>query len=219
MVQISIPMPTHPADTCEIISGPRRVVRDTVKAATMTLGGKLTVWLSTVAGGGVWAGLTPAGEHNFVTLASFSVAGALGGALIGVLLVAAFVWLTPWKLKLHWTSSAEKTGLTQGQVPHTRLVLISNCQHSVKDLTCTVTSLKGVVYAAKPRLNNKVPSNSGMLARGGRATVGYPIDFAGANYAEVLNPVSDEYEVVWTSLTRNGGGPVVIFKTKWIVER
>jgi hypothetical protein len=209
-------LPAHPADTCEIISGPRRVARDTAKAIDVTRGGKLAVWLSTIAGAGIWSGLTPTGEHNAMTLGSFAVAGSLGGALIGVLLIAGFVLLTPWKLTLHWAGDSQKTGLTQGWVPHTRLILMSNCQHRVRDLTCTVTSLEGVVYTAKPPLGS---NGSVLLARGQRVLVGYPTDFEGANRSETDNPASDEYQVVWTSLTKNGGGPVVIYKTKWIVER
>jgi len=216
---VTASLPAHPADTCEIISGPRRVVRDTVKAIDVTRGGKLSVWLATLVGGGVCAGLTPSGEHNFVTVASFAISGGLGGALIGVLVVAVVLWLTPWKLKLHWTSYAEKTGLTQGWVPHTNLVLMSNCQHRVSDLTSTVTSLEGVAYSAKPRFSNKVPHNSGLVARGQQLTVGYPTGFEGGNRSETENPASDEYQVVWTSLKRNGKGPVVIYKTKWVVER
>lgn len=222
MVQLPIVtahLPAHPADTCEIISGPHRVVRDTAKAIDVTRSGKISVWLLTVIGAGIWSAITPTGEHNALTLATFAVAGSLGGALAGVLVVVVFVSLTPWKLKLHWTSYAEKTGLTQGWVPHTNLVLMSNCQHRVNDLTCTVTSLEGAVYSAKPRFSNKVPHNSGLVARGQQMTVGYPTGFEGGNRSETENPASDEYQVVWTSLKKNGKGPVVIYKTKWVVER
>jgi|GEM_PF-5073860 len=222
MVQLPIvtaPLPGHPADTCEIISGPRRVIRDTSKAIDVTRGGKFSVWFMTVVGAGIWSAFTPTGEHNAVTLGTFAVAGSLGGALFGVIAVAAFVCVTPWRLRLHWTSFADKTGLTQGWVPHTRLVLMSNCQHRVRDLTCTVTSLEGVVYTAKPRFSGTWNPNSGTLPRGQSVAVGYPTDFQGASRSETDNPASDEYQVVWTSLTKNGGGPVVIYKTKWIVER
>jgi len=97
--------------------------------------------------------------------------------------------------------------------------LMSNCQHRVSDLKCTVTSLEGVIYSAKPRFSNTVPSNSGLVARGQQMTVGYPTDFEGGNRSETDNPASDEYQVVWTSLKKNGRGPVVIYKTKWVVER
>jgi hypothetical protein len=136
----------------------------------------------------------------------------------GALMVAACVWLTSWKYTLHWTSYAEKTGLTQGWTPHTWLYLMSNCQHRLKDLTCTLTSLEGVEYSATPRITASGPLGSGMRSRGQKVSVGYPIDF-GADRSEIKDPASNEYQVVWTSLTRSGGGPIVIFKTKWIVER
>ena len=217
-IQGSVGIPTHPADTCQVLTGPRRVLRDTVQGVEVTRGGKLSVWFATLLGGAVCAGLTPSSEHNFVTVVAFGITGGLGGALLGVLLVAALMWLTPWKLKLHWASYAEKTNLTQGWVPHTWLYLMSNCQHSVKDLTCKITSLEGVEYQAEPRIADSTPVGTGMLRRGKRVSVGYPTDF-GANRAETDNPASDEYEIVWTSRTESGDGPVVISTMKWIVER
>jgi len=76
---------------------------------------------------------------------------------------------------------------------------------------------RGVEYSATPRITASAPWIWYAKSRS-ESVVGYPIDF-GADRSEIKDPASNEYQVVWTSLTRSGGGPIVIFKTKWIVER